>query len=92
VTRKKVALKFCGGCNPEFDRREYVQRIRAAAGHSILWVGFAEEGSDTVLLVEGCPTACAEENFASRSGRKVILIRDDKRAPEEVVKSLLGGS
>ena len=31
---RRVAIKFCGGCNPGFDRVQYFNRIRAAAGDS----------------------------------------------------------
>jgi hypothetical protein len=90
--RKKVAVKFCGGCNPGFDRVEYYRKIRAAAGDSILWAGPAEGGFDTLLLIEGCETACAEEDLVSLAGREVVSLKNDGLAPEEVVKRLLGGS
>ncbi len=40
---KRVALKYCGGCDPGFDRVEYIQRVRAAAGEAIMWVTLDDE-------------------------------------------------
>ena len=53
-----MALKYCGGCNPGFDRVAYVDKIKSAAGPDIEWVTLEEEGFDAVLLVSGCETAC----------------------------------
>jgi hypothetical protein len=71
---------------------DYYRRIRVAAGDSILWIGPGEGGFDTLLLIEGCETACAEKDLISLTGRKVITLKNDRLAPEEVVKTLLGGS
>ncbi len=86
---KKVALKFCGGCNPEFDRGEYYLRIRAAAGDSILWRSLEDEDFETVLLIEGCPTACPEKDLFSRTGKRVVSLTSENVTPEEVVELLL---
>ena len=40
---KKVALKYCGGCNPGFDRVAYVEKIKSAAGPDIEWVTLDDE-------------------------------------------------
>lgn len=92
MTGKKVALKFCGGCNPEFDRGEYYDRIRSAAGRSIVWVGLEDEDFEAVLLIEGCRTACPEKDLLSRTGWRVVSLTNDGLKPDEVVKILLGGS
>ena len=85
---KRVALKYCGGCDPGFDRVEYIQRIRAAAGKSIMWVTLDGENIDTVLLVSGCDTACPERNV-ELSPHRIVSITDDHAAPEQIVATLL---
>ncbi len=89
MSGKKVALKFCGGCNPEFDRGEYYRRIRTAAAESIEWRTLEDGDFETVLLIEGCRTACPEKDFLAPIGRRVISLANEDLEPDEVVKLLL---
>jgi hypothetical protein len=86
---KRVALKYCGGCNPGFDRVAYVEKIKSAAGLNIEWVTLDEEGFDTVLLVSGCDTACPRRSIDLSPYRQTVTVRDDKASPEDLVKILL---
>lgn len=85
---KRVALKYCGGCDPGFDRVEYIQRVRAAAGEAITWVALDDEDIHTVLLVSGCDTACPERDV-ELSPYRIVSIKDDHVAPEQIVATLL---
>lgn len=84
-------MKFCGGCDPGYDRVEYFRKIQDAADDLIEWVTLDEDDFEAVLVICGCETACPAENMGQsdrRSGR-LILVRDDKRDPAEIVESLL---
>ena len=83
---RQVKLRYCGGCNPRYDRVKYVERISLAAGERISWVGL-EEAAQVILLVCGCPRACplAELDQA----RPVVSLIDDGKPPERVVAILL---
>jgi hypothetical protein len=87
--RKRIVLKYCGGCDPGFDRVEYFKEIQNAAGDSIEWVSLDDRDLGTVLLISGCDTACPVENMVLRACRRIVVIRDDKRNPAEIVQSLL---
>jgi hypothetical protein len=78
----KVALKYCGGCDPAYDRVEYWERIRDAAGDRIDWVSPDDPDYDAVLLICGCGKMCPRDEI-SRSDRLVSL-PDDSIAPESV--------
>jgi len=86
---KRVALKYCGGCNPGFDRVAYVEKIKSAAGPNIEWVMLDEGGIDAVLLVTGCDTACPQRTVDFSKYKQTLLIKDDKQSPEDLVKILL---
>jgi hypothetical protein len=86
---KRVALKYCGGCNPGFDRVAYVERIKSAAGLNIEWVTLDEGDVDAVLLVSGCDTACPRRSIDFSKYKKTVTIRDDKVSPDYLVKILL---
>lgn len=55
----KIGIRFCGGCNPRYNRRQAVENfIRRNAGHDY---SIAEENIhyDLLLIIGGCETCCA---------------------------------
>lgn len=86
---KKVALKFCGGCDPAYDRVEYWEEIRDAAGDRIVWVSMDDEGYEAVLGINGCKRACLEEELGPLP-RFISLVEDD-RDIQQVVNKILEG-
>ncbi len=85
---RRIALKFCGGCDPGFDRVQYFNRIRTAAGDSIEWVTLDDRGFEAVLVISGCETACPEEGIDFMPAR-IVTVRTDKRDPDEIAQHLL---
>ena len=69
----RLALKFCGGCNPVFERGEVAQRIREGF-RAPRWVSWEEE-SDLVLIINGCPTACAERAEVQKHSKASLVIQ-----------------
>jgi hypothetical protein len=66
----RIAVKFCGGCNPGYDRRAAYETIRddvavraasAGNGDEVEFVQ-AEEGVlyDALLVINGCANRCAD--------------------------------
>ena len=86
----KVALKFCGGCDPEYDRGEYWERLAEAAGTRIEWVGLEEAGWRTVLLFQSCSKACLERELEFEEEIRVVSVRDDRTEAEKIIEILLG--
>ena len=68
----RLAIKFCGGCNPVFERGEVVKRIREGLPVA-QWVSWEEE-SDLVLIINGCPTACAEQAETQKDSKAILVI------------------
>ncbi len=87
--KKRIALKYCGGCDPGFDRVEYFKKIQDAAGDLIEWVSLDDLDFETVLVITGCDTECPVENMRLTASRRIVSIRDDKCDPGEIVQSLL---
>jgi hypothetical protein len=69
----RLAVKFCGGCNPVLERGELAQKIREGLPTSE-WVSW-EEGADLVLIINGCPTACAEREEIQKNSRACLEIQ-----------------
>lgn len=82
----KVALKFCGGCNPDYDRARLWDEIRAVAGQAVAWGRLEDDDYQAVLLICGCPTACPVDDMPA--GVKLVLVKDANTTPAEVLAKL----
>ena len=85
----RVGIKYCGGCDPAYDRLDYVNRIQEAAGSRIEWVRYDEQGLDALLLVCGCDAECIELTSFTINELPIISIRTDQETPEKIVSNLL---
>ncbi|RJX34998.1 MAG: hypothetical protein C4525_06120 [Desulfarculus sp.] len=83
----KVALKYCGGCDPAYDRVAYFQRIARAAGGRIAWTTLEAGDYRAALILCGCLTACPAEELPL--GPEVLFLKDERLPPAEVVARLL---
>jgi hypothetical protein len=82
---KRVGLKYCGGCDPSYDRVEYVRKIQEAAENRIEWVSLDEGGFTKILLICGCDKGCVEMAEYEETGHRVITIKDEQKTPTEVL-------
>ena len=86
--RMRVGLRYCGGCNPRFDRVAAVGRLAAACPRAAL--EGAEPGRiyDLLLIVGGCPACCAGRE--GLEGRARVEIRREEDFDQAL--ALLGGA
>jgi hypothetical protein len=56
----KIALKYCGGCDPEYDRRAAVTELKEKLGGLVEWVRPDSGHAEAVIVVQGCLRACAD--------------------------------
>jgi hypothetical protein len=73
----RIGIKFCGGCNPAFDRVAAVERIKRELEGKAEFVPLDDETAEMVLAVMGCGNACAE--LGEIKGKQVIIITEDSR-------------
>ena len=59
---KKIGIKYCGGCNPLYERVEVVQRVQSLLKDRFIFFVDDVQDSDIMVLVSGCPRACADKN------------------------------
>ena len=76
----KIAIKYCGGCNPDFDRVALVKHIEERLNGKVEFVSPEDDGIDLVLAVEGCRTACAD--LGVFRGVKIYVISKIEDADE----------
>ena len=68
-----LAIKFCGGCNPVIDRGPLARNIRDDLSGLVRWVP-AEEEADLLLIICGCPTACADRPGVTEKAAEYLVI------------------
>jgi 4-hydroxybutyrate CoA-transferase len=87
--KPRIRIKYCGGCNPGYDRSFLVERIKTRMGDAVKWV--SSEPYDLVIAVQGCETACAD--LAEFEGNDVLPVNsfDDAEAfPDRIEHSIRG--
>jgi hypothetical protein len=90
---RKIALKYCGGCDPTYDRVACGEKIKQIAGERIVWVPLDDDSSqdcEGILMIVGCATACPERDPAPRADVPVVVIRNKDCDPQRTVDILLG--
>ena len=69
----RLAIKFCGGCNPAIERGQLAQIIRQDLADGVRWVA-AEEEVDLLLIICGCLTACADRTEVKEKAVQSLAI------------------
>lgn len=75
---KTIRIKFCGGCNPAYDRLALAKRVQklVAAAEGVEMV--TDGQPDVLVVICGCSCACADvEAF---DGADIVMFTSD--APE----------
>lgn len=88
MDKKQVALRYCGGCNPRFDRGALVARLQNAVP-GIALVPFDRAGNYlAVLVICGCTAQCArQEDLPEQIPR--FVVKDDEEY-EQILAILHG--
>jgi hypothetical protein len=60
--KKTVGVRYCGGCNPSYERVEMIQRLQCLLEDRFTFAVEELQDSDIIVLVNGCPRACADKN------------------------------
>lgn len=55
----RVRIKFCGGCNPRYDRGEIARRLRETFPEHCFFVT-PDEKADAAVVLCGCSSVCAD--------------------------------
>lgn len=82
----KCGVKFCGGCNPSYDRGQALKEIKEHFT-DIDFVNAAEGIShDLLLVIGGCSSCCASfDQFETKNG---VLKMWDKTHIENILDEI----
>lgn len=80
-------VRFCGGCNPRYERGDALERIRKYFSGRVDF-RYAEEGVmyDLLLVIGGCSSCCASHCQYETKGDRVIMW--DQSHIEEVIERI----
>ncbi len=79
-----TGIKFCGGCNPRYDRKAYAEKLmtRLPGPAEIAVPGVPY---DTVYVICGCPVRCAD--VSALNTRHLIYITDNGRIRRDIFRT-----
>ena len=83
--RLRIGLKYCGGCNPEYNRADFVIQLEKRLKDQAIFLPPDDENVDLILAIHGCATACAD--LSPYHGLKIIHMTHNREVAE-VVKEL----
>ena len=87
----RIAVKYCGGCNPSIDRANLVGKLLMllAEAHPAWELVSMNEGVyDAIILVNGCPVGCVQKQFLTEQ-RPVFLIAGESLQRERIAENSL---
>ncbi|HDZ23968.1 MAG TPA: hypothetical protein ENH70_05450 [Desulfobacteraceae bacterium] len=83
----RAGVKYCGGCNPEYDRVALVEQIKGRLEGKVSFVPSESEGVDIILAVHGCRTACADlSGFRGIETRTVTGNEEGEEFVREIIE------
>ena len=81
----RIGVKYCGGCNPRYDRIEAVEYIRRNLPRDAVLSRWDDDDVDIILIVAGCKTACVDRSaFVDMPVRELTGMSDAKEFVEEI--------
>jgi len=73
----RIGVKYCGGCDPVYDRVKRVEKIAKSLKHYVKLVSYREPPYKILLVINGCHKQCAELEEIPNIGAEVITIYDE---------------
>lgn len=88
-----VGVKYCGGCNPRFDRVAWVRRLQTACpGVRLAPAGREDAPPCAYLVVCGCSACCSDvTGLDAAGGRLVVACAEDFAAAQAFLRNLQKG-
>ena len=91
--KRQIGVRYCGGCNPRYDRVALVKRIGGFFPEAEFVTAQAGVKYPAVLVVCGCPSRCANvSDLAVPAGRLIYLSGWEELLPvkEKLAEALKG--
>ena len=85
----KIGIKYCGGCNPRYDRLEIAKRLKKDYPEELYVHATGEKDLDLVIVLCGCTAECADyQSIHSKYGAVVIHSEEQYSKITETINTL----
>ncbi|NIS60009.1 MAG: hypothetical protein GTO13_04660 [Proteobacteria bacterium] len=72
----RIAVKYCGNCNPEIDAPRIIgQWMEVLGDDEITFQPEAKKPADLLVIICGCRKACVDRSEIRAMGKEIILIK-----------------
>lgn len=89
----KIGLKYCGGCNPTYDRGAMAEKIQRELDDQADFVTTLDEDVNMVLSIQGCDVSCADlKPFEGFDVRIVNSVEDAEKFIETIKEKVNGNA
>ncbi|HWR45711.1 hypothetical protein [Sporomusa sp.] len=83
--KKRISIRFCGGCNPQIDRGVIAGQLRASLTGRGYEVVFNQYDADVIIYLSGCTADCANR-YSQDIGNTPCIIINGNNVNSTVVK------
>jgi hypothetical protein len=86
----RFGIKFCGGCNPTFERGQLFSKLKEATSQCINYKTIDEDDAhayDGLLVICGCENCCVDIGFVQTKSDPIV-IREEKDYKETLERLL----
>ena len=70
---ERIRVKYCGGCNPRYDRTAIAAKLRADFPEAEIAETAGDGPDHFVAVICGCPVACASHGDLRGCAGKAVL-------------------
>lgn len=89
----RIGLKYCGGCNPGYDRVAVAAYIKESLKDEVEFVAPDMGAIACILVVEGCETACVDlSHFKGVPIRVITRAEMAKDVVREIRRTVASGN
>jgi 4-hydroxybutyrate CoA-transferase len=71
-----IGVKYCGGCNPRYNRKKIVELLKGRFSHSFEPADTDRE-YDMLVVICGCSSCCASYSQYSVKNRNIFMVKSE---------------
>ncbi len=66
MAKAKIGIRYCGGCNPYYERVEMIQWVQSAVEDRFIFLRHDRQDLEGLIAVSGCLRGCATKDLKLR--------------------------
>jgi hypothetical protein len=77
-----IGIKYCGGCNPRYNRENLVAELKTALPDTHFVFGEEALKANILIVVSGCASACP--TIDENPNQRVLWIREQREVQDMI--------